>query len=58
MMSPTQRSLALLGERGERWATLRLTWLWHLTQFENFAGEWPTGRAAVQPLRRRAFGED
>jgi replicative DNA helicase len=37
---------------------VRMTWLGHLTRFENFTGDWPADRAGVRPLRRRGFGDD
>lgn len=36
---------------------VRMTWLGHITRFENFAGEWPE-RGTAQAVRRRGFCDD
>lgn len=48
--------LLIRKQRNGALGDVRMTWLGHLTRFENFGGDWPSERAV--PLRRRAFGDD
>ncbi len=37
---------------------VHVTFVDSLVRFENFAGEWPRTSGSVQPMRRRAFGDE